>query len=223
MTKVKSSLVNGNFLAFLCYSCRESVEGVEYMGTTSEPAQCRVTQQHLGLWMMMRYEGEAVADARQHSLERLESLRKSIADIFESGKRYPWEELYMLHAPKFILDIVESVLGAIFVDSGGSLEPCRAFFEKIGLLPQLRSTVASRMNVDHPREELNRWLRGSKLHFNWKDKSVDSVGLGLSLLVDSKEVASVAGCLSKDEAIIRATNKANKFFEGGCMSHGYGV
>ena len=214
LTKIKSAVVNGDFLAFLCYSTNEVVEGITYSGSPKEPSTRHMVKKRQGLWMMMRYGADAIADARQQGVERFDNLREQIDNVFLSGKEYPWEELFMLRAPKFISDVVESVLGAIFVDTDGDLEVCREFLEKIGLMGHLRRIVARRMNVTHPKERLNRLLCGRKMKHIWGCVASGSDGLSLSVLVDDAVIASISGCFSKDEAIIRATNVACKYLEG---------
>lgn len=217
MTKLKSALVNGDFLAFLCFSCNEVYETVTYKENAGELRNRNVERQPRGLWMLMRHESEAVADARHQSFQRFERAQERIKNIFQSHRNYPWEELHMLRAPKFISDIVESVLGAIYIDAKGDLRPCRAFLEKIGLMGYLNGIIDRRMNVTHPQATLNRLLKGKEKVLVWGGHAEAPEGVTLSIRVDradGRELASVSGCLSKEEANLRATNAACKYLEG---------
>ena len=222
MTKIKAALVNGDFLAFLCYSCGENLNGITYTGDTHETAQRRIVEQRQSLWMMMRCQTEAVVDAREQGHERFEASGSSIESALRSAKAYPWEELCMLRPPKFISDIVESVLGAIFVDSDGDLEPCNSFLERIGLMKYLRRIVSERINVTHPKERLNQLFRGRNVDRIWEQSTKSANLWNLKLVVDDRVIAIVSDCYSTDEAIIRATNMACKHIEGkhgdGCCS-----
>lgn len=81
-----------------------------------------------GLWMMMRSDLGGVEDARDDAFDRFEILAASITGSLKSGKRCPWEELCMMRAPKFSSDVIESILGAIFVDRNTNSAACRTFW-----------------------------------------------------------------------------------------------
>ena len=53
-------------------------------------------------------------------------------------------------------DIIESLVGAIFVDSEGSFTACETFLERIGLMPHLRRVMSGKVDITHPRMVLER-------------------------------------------------------------------
>lgn len=55
------------------------------------------------------------------------------------------------------MDVIESVLGAIFVDAQGNLSPCMAFIAKLGLKAYMERLMNEAIDVLHPRDRVQRW------------------------------------------------------------------
>ena len=206
MTEIRAALVNSDFLAFLCYSFSMEFESTTYSAQSMGDVRPRRQTERKSLCSLLRVEGDAVSDARRDSWARFEELQNGIAQALQSTM-YPWEQLCMLRPPKFVSDMVESALGAIFVDADGDLEPCRAFLERLGLIDQLRHIVGVCMDVRHPRERLVQMTRGYKLEYEWKVNEDGNV-FALAITVDGKALVSVADCSSKHEATVRAAAAA---------------
>lgn len=77
------------------------------------------------------------------------------------GAAYPWRLLAHLDLDKFYSDIIESIFGAIFIDSRGD-----DFLERIGLRLYAARMAESRVHVVHPRDELQRLIGSSKINLN---------------------------------------------------------
>ncbi|KAL2849896.1 hypothetical protein BJY01DRAFT_245694 [Aspergillus pseudoustus] len=67
-----------------------------------------------------------------------------------SSYPYPWTLLSALHSEKFLSDIIESLIGAIFIDSVGDMASCTAFLERLGLLRYARHVLDAGVDVVHP-------------------------------------------------------------------------
>ena len=88
---------------------------------------------------------------------RYQALKDPITNLLDNGDHYPWSLLAALEAPKFFSDIIESIIGAIYIDTLGSIPACEAFLEKLGLLGYLRRVMQrgeGAVAVKHPKEEL---------------------------------------------------------------------
>lgn len=67
------------------------------------------------------------------SKARYNGIKDSIDAELSSG-RFPWTLLRSLNVPKVCSDIIESLLGALYLDSRGSLARCEKLLERIGLM-----------------------------------------------------------------------------------------
>ena len=105
----------------------------------------------------MRHSSPAVRGAQTACIARYQALKGPITDALRNRDYYPWSLLAALEAPKFFSDLVESVLGAIYIDTRGSLEACEAFLERLEILPYLRRVMErgdGMVAMKHPKEEL---------------------------------------------------------------------
>jgi dsRNA-specific ribonuclease len=89
-------------------------------------------------------------------LERYIPLCTSILDQLHSSHEYPWPDLLRLslHKSKFLSDILESVLGAIYIDSSGNLSTCASFISKLGLFTLLDRFLDEGVQVGFSKERL---------------------------------------------------------------------
>ena len=106
------------------------------------------------LSLMRRSPSVEIGRALAATLARLQPLQEGISLALQYGNEYPWTPLVSVAPDKMVSDLIESTLGAIYVDSHGSEKACVAFLEKIGLLPWLRRALREEVKVWHPKEEL---------------------------------------------------------------------
>ena len=85
---------------------------------------------------------------------RYELVHPTISLSLAQRDRHPWTALARLEPPKFISNLVELILGAIYIDTHGSLSDCESFLEHLGLMPYLGRVLNSDIAVLHPKEEL---------------------------------------------------------------------
>ena len=69
--------------------------------------------------------------------------------------RFPWHALSLTDPPKFLSDIVESVIGALYIDSHGSIPVCEDFVRRLGILPCLERILRDGVDCWHPKERIN--------------------------------------------------------------------
>lgn len=192
MTIIKHAVVNANLLAFFCmeYAYTEHTNAIKTVvgktGQVSSPLHdssssnnsnaavttsltIAVEERRVALWSFLRCWGRNLRVSRDACLARHEQLRATIAVQLASSPTYPWEALSALKADKFFSDIVESTLGAIFIDSEGDLMSCERFLERIGLLPYLRRILADKapaaVNVLHPRAVAQRLAKSNSIRY----------------------------------------------------------
>jgi dsRNA-specific ribonuclease len=119
-----------------------------------------------------------------------------------------------LDVEKFFSDIIESVFGAIFVDIGGTLMDCQRFAERIGVMPYLHHIMADGIDIVHPKTSLERLTRPDKIEYIVGFEESDSHVYQCSIKIDNIDVVTVGGCLTKDEAVMRAADTAAKLVSG---------
>ncbi|RAK76551.1 putative RNA helicase/RNAse III [Aspergillus fijiensis CBS 313.89] len=152
MTRIKHAVVNANLLAFFCMEFSLTQARTQVATHAADQITLSSATEVLSLWHFMRCGGGTdLKHARDQAFARHRALRASILDTLHHGPQYPWQALSALNADKFFSDLIESVLGAIFVDSDGSLDECVRFAERIGLLWFLRRVLAEGVDVVHPK------------------------------------------------------------------------
>ena len=156
MTQLKAALVNARLLGFLCLDLRhrETHRAVQTnaAGRTTETTTTR--EVHLATYM--RAASLDLTAAQHANQERYAQHRDSIRRKLESGNQYPWVELLHLRPDKFYSDLIESVLGAIYVNACGNLLPCFAFMERLGLQTYITRLINETFDALHPRERVQR-------------------------------------------------------------------
>jgi len=193
MTRYRTALINRNYLGYLALSSHVSQTRVR------ESSAGRLTTQRsysveFPLWRFLRCCSQQM-DAEMSAVEgRFAELRDDIKRAVESRGQYPWQLLARLRANDFMADIVESLVGAVFLDSG-SMDVCKGVLERMGLLPYLRRIVGGKVDVVHPKDRLQILAGDNKVRYEVKRGKARTtcavhVGDGLVAKVEGGEGAS---------------------------------
>jgi dsRNA-specific ribonuclease len=219
MTQMKAALVNADFLAFLCLELSIIEDTVNIQENNEGEFFTVPATEEIGFWMFMRHNSREITKAQQACLARHQQLRGEILACLKDGNSYPWVLLAQLNAEKFFSDIIESLFGAIFVDTNGSLADCELFAERIGIIAYLRRMLAGCIEVVHPKMLLGMSAGPDKVDYV-VDAEDDAPGSYRCLVrVGDVDVATVGGCLSKNEAVVRAADAAVKVMSARKGSH----
>ena len=151
---IRTALVNASFLAFLCLSHSASHSRTEIASEPGHPIITTQTTVSRYLWEYMRHTNSAVRISQQACFARYKLLQCPIVEALRQGKEYPWVLLTQLDAPKYFSDIIESLLGAIYIDTSGSLAACEAFLDRLGIMTYLRRIICEDVALLHPKEKL---------------------------------------------------------------------
>ena len=209
MTLLKHSVVNANLLAFFCMDLCAPDESMD-IETTNGGIDFVQRYDEIHLWRFLRSHGPNVIAARESCLGRHQGLRDEIHDALRHGHDYPWELFARLRPDKFFSDIIESVIGAMFIDCGGNLDICQEFVERIGLVWYIQRIIADGVNVVHPRNIVQSMVKGSGT-LVFKRKRVEAKSgatYRCSAIVNNTEIALVEGCASAEEAEVKVANVA---------------
>jgi dsRNA-specific ribonuclease len=166
---LRTTVANRHILAFLCmelsvveerYAIAMSPDGVN-----TEPARATVG---IPLWAFMRKGSAEVTQAQKKAAHTHADLREYIWTALRTGRRYPWA-LLECGVPKFFSDIIESILGAIYLDTHGSIEKCTSFLERLGLLDLLQRLIQESVDVLHPKERIGIAAKSKKVKYMRQD------------------------------------------------------
>ena len=218
MHLLRTALVNANFLAFACMKNTLVLPRSELLVQDHEAAKLPATREttiHRSLWHFMRHshDYELVA-AQTRCQSRFDKLEPAISNVLANSSSYPWTLLVTLAADKFFSDLVESVIGAIYIDSGGSFPACEAFLTKFGILPYLDRALDEDLHVKHPKEELGIVAGNDKVRYEVENIIEDGEGVDkgyrCKVFIAEREISVVGGAASRIEAETKAAEQAIK-------------
>ncbi|KAJ5718630.1 hypothetical protein N7488_004276 [Penicillium malachiteum] len=216
MTIIKHALVNANLLAYLCMSHHVPTAGVDEMETEKGEAEVDSLPQGAYLWQFLRFNGHPITIAMQGCIDRYKVMRGEIADSIASADFYPWQPLAKMHPDKFMSDIVESILGAIYVDSEGDLGACQVFLERIGLIGYLQRVLTEGINMVHPRNAAQDLVKNEGI-LAFKARRVEKAGSAATysgtLVIhkyltenqprEVQDLLEISGCISAEDVEVQ--------------------
>jgi dsRNA-specific ribonuclease len=204
MTVIRAAVVNSNMLGYVCmaHSIPREVFGIETV-TLKQFRKVRHVE-NMPLWKYMRYESKDLSEALDACNARYRSLCGRLQQQMQSGRSYPWVTLAELQPEAFYSDLVQSVIGAIYVDSGEDWSACQQFIETTGMSSYIQRMVRSDYDVAHPRSALQQLAPLAEVRCQ---RSSDG-SFRCEVTVDEVEIASAESNKSRSEASILASHKA---------------
>ncbi|KAJ3808003.1 hypothetical protein F5876DRAFT_46960 [Lentinula aff. lateritia] len=175
----KSATVNAHILAFVClqsklevkaqmpkaYASNDNAEDQE--GTSSKKKRHRGEQkivleeeQHtVHLFKCLLHSNTRILDDQDLTYKRFLKFEAEITRELEKNERpiFPWAALTRIQAPKFFSDMIESILGAVYLDSEGNMDVVREVMLSLGLYQILERIVKEDLDVLHPVSRLSMW------------------------------------------------------------------
>ncbi len=152
---IRTALVNGHFLGYLCMRLSTLLTRTETKPTGPKTFETFISETPFALWQVMRHSNTAISVDQRACLARFNDLNDDIAAALDQGLHYPWTLLARLEPPKLFSDMVESIVAAIWIDSHGSWAESTGFLERLGLMSYLRRVLQSEdLALLHPKEEL---------------------------------------------------------------------
>jgi len=216
---IKTAVVNAHFLAMLCL--RASTELPIVMPSWSPDKGMTVTEdaQRTHLYKCLLHSSVRILDEQQATFARWERPggRDDIEAALEEGRAFPWSALTSLQAPKFLSDMVESLLGAVYLDSCGDLEAVRGVLRRLGHWEVLERIVERDSDVLHPLSQLHLWAGKNHEKVKCSVPKRNENRVSCSVVWDGYEIASVEdewrGRVSQDGVRFAAAQKAIKLLE----------
>ncbi|RYP60987.1 hypothetical protein DL770_009872 [Monosporascus sp. CRB-9-2] len=201
----RTASVNADLLGFLVMEWTYLQEATSILedGTTVE-SQVRVP-----VWKLMRHSSQRLSEAQSVTEENNAIERTGILQSMREGSEYPWALLAHLQIPKFFSDLLESILGAVWIDSG-SMDACREVVERAGILPYLRRLLADRVDVTHPKNKLGELAASNQKEVAYETevrRRDDGDGCKewvCRVLVGGELLVEVGGGVSREEVVTKA-------------------
>lgn len=133
MTLARSALVNADLLGYLCLSLRfdESYRVIRTGEQDLIPEELNETR-GLSLADFLRIH-PTLAALRTNAKANFDFYESEVRYAMDHGQSHPWSLLNRLGLNKMFSDMIESIFGAIFVDSHQNLHSCRGFLQRLRL------------------------------------------------------------------------------------------
>ena len=216
--RICGALVNSDFLGHCCMNHgieEENFDVVEEKQRRGRSAlQVKKSARLLHLHDFLRAGGQLI-QAKRKSIEAFQSHRAAVEQGLEHGAEYPWPELIAMGPQKFFSDIVESVLGALYLDTHGDLSVCEAFAERLGILKHMRRILDDNVETAFPKEQVGILADTQTVEYSGS-RSEGEDGrktFECAVKIGGVDVASVVACGSKEEAELRAARAAVRVLE----------
>ena len=208
----RSAVVNTHFLAYLCLRTSTKVE-TEMPQKVKPPPSLQIQdgedsdsnyhfwtpplafelvadEQEIYLWKCILHSSAHVLDDQTKTFDSFVKWRGSIESDLGQGKIFPWAPLTRLQAPKFFSDIIESIIGAVYLDSRGDLSKGGAVqhvMRKLGILDVLEWIVRDDVDILHPVSRVYQWVKKNGKDVDFKfEKQKGTVSC--TILLDGEEV-----------------------------------
>ncbi|KAI5116185.1 hypothetical protein M0805_002010 [Coniferiporia weirii] len=209
----KAALVNTHFLGYVCMRAHTVLEATMPRWDATRALVVQSSEQNVvRLAQCLMHTNGAILDGQRDALDRFCRGGDEIEAVLEKGGEFPWTALARLQAPKFMSDIVESTLGAVYIDSGGDMAQVRAVLERLGIMRVLERVARGGVDVTHPITRVMEWAGGKDLldGLQYQMKK-DRNRITCTIVVGGEEVASATtrynGKPSEDEVRFQASEK----------------
>ncbi|TFY79805.1 hypothetical protein EWM64_g4204 [Hericium alpestre] len=217
----KTAVVNAHFLALVCL--RSSIEHTTTMPTwRSGRVALKEDSQRLYLWQCLLHSSSRLLDDQNIAFSRWQTVGENIERQISDGKAYPWAALTYLQAPKFLSDMVESIIGAVFLDTDGDFSAVRVVLDRLGIMSTLEWIVESGMDVQHPVSRLHMWAAKQNDEPEIKfeiEKEAGMVSCTVIIVREEERIEVVTmedewrGRISQDHVRFAAAEKAMEILE----------
>src|SRR5882762_7401850 len=117
----KSAVVNTHFLSYICLRCSKQIDASMPRPDGHGGISVQSDTQPIYLWQCLFHSSHRILDDFKTIFPRYQKNKDEIEAALSKETIFPWAALTRLQAPKLYSDIIESLLGAIYLDSNGDL------------------------------------------------------------------------------------------------------
>ena len=182
MHALRTSAVNASFLAFCSLSRTVSTPVAEIAPPAPNEAPSLVPGvRSISLSDFLRYAPiPALISALRATHSRFAALESMIKAALGHALVYPWRAFAAFAPEKVFSDMVEAVLGAVYVDTRGDLNACDALLRGFGIMDWVETALKNEIPIQHPKEEVGILAVNEKVRYQvWiehDDCSPGSIG-----------------------------------------------
>jgi dsRNA-specific ribonuclease len=185
MHRLRIATVNAGFLAFRALSTTTPILTAQIdtfmpSADTSSPAFKQTISNPSLLDFLQKAHIPNLNAALNATRSRYNLLQPLLALALDEGNTYPWRLLAAFNPDKIVSDIVESILGAVFIDSGGDFAAVEKVARTLGLWDWLERALGEDVKCWHPKEEIGTFgsMGGESgvVYKVWRSQDVESHG-----------------------------------------------
>jgi dsRNA-specific ribonuclease len=214
MHHLKSCCVNAHLLAFLCVGATTEIERLEPHPNGKGPPQ--IMRRTVSLHRFLRQNNQGLQDAQRKFVRRYEQWKDEIFEQLETAPEYPWSDMQKLDAPKHLSDIIESIIGAMWIDADGDFAVVERFLERLGVMKVLRRLVTGNVVVNHPLSRFGIKAAGDGkmgvVKYECELEEAKST-YWCEVRINDDRIARVTGCVSRQHARTVAAAEGLKVIE----------
>lgn len=212
MHTLRTAMVNEYILGYLCLThAFDEVRHDPIVDETTGAISIEETTVKKCIWQYMRFTGQAISDAQIASIDRLNEVSDSLTRDLKTGDMYPWSTLTHIAPDKFFSDLIESTIGAIFLDSCGSLSACDTFLRDLGLWKLLDRALADRVDCLHPKEKIGQLADRRPVAYG--EPRIENGIYFCQIKVDGKQIGEEVSGRSRLDAEVAAAVQACKILK----------
>ncbi|KAF8838265.1 hypothetical protein BDN67DRAFT_105768 [Paxillus ammoniavirescens] len=163
------------------------------------------------LFQCLQHSSSVLLETQRLTFSRFEKFKDEIKESLRTGGIFPWAALTRLQAPKVFSDMIESLVGAVYLDSEGNVDTIRQLLRSLGVLTCLERLIRDNVDVLHPVSRLSVWAARlqAEIAYDYKDEKGRVI---CTITVKEREPVSASalkkGHASQEEARFAAAEKA---------------
>ncbi|KAF7197126.1 Dicer-like protein 2 [Pseudocercospora fuligena] len=209
------ALVNKYLLGYCCmdYAIEQDENDIVAEPNGSYKAMPKLRKVHL--YDFLRADAQTT-QMRRLAVSKFDQMAPAIAKKLQGQPDYPWSDLVTLAPPKFFSDMIESVLGALYIDSRGNLSVCEKFVERLGIMQYMRRILDDHVDCLHPKERIGILADQDSVRYSSKRLGADdgTKSWMCTIQVGGSDIVAIDGCASKEEGEVKAADQACKVLKG---------
>ena len=153
---LRATAVNASFLAFCSLSRSESIPVAELAQLVPNGVYLPVpAARSISLSMFLRHAPTTnLVSALTATHSRFAALQSTIDAALSEGLVYPWRAFAAFAPEKVFSDMIEAVLGAVYIDTGGDFKACDALVRRFGIMDWLETAITKDIPLRHPKEDV---------------------------------------------------------------------
>jgi endoribonuclease Dicer len=153
----RAAMVNAHLLAYICLRCFVDIDAAMPGPDAEGEISVQPGTHHVYLRQCLLHSSPRVMDDMEKTHTRYRIHHADIEDALNNWTIFPWAELTRLQAPKFFSDIVEALLGVVYLDSEGDMSAVRGVMRNLGIMQILERIVEKDIDILHPVSRLSLW------------------------------------------------------------------